>query len=65
MWGTYDHRDGFAGARIQYETELRSYKKLNHGPNKPCPCRSGQKYRHCHKKEVDWLQVAQASRSAA
>ena len=60
LWGTYHHRDGFEGAKWQYEAELLSYKKQNHGPNKPCPCRNGRKYRHCHKGEVDKLLVAQA-----
>ena len=55
LWGTYHHRDGFEGAKRQYEAELRNYKKQNHGPNKPCPCRNGRKYRHCHKGEVDKL----------
>ena len=60
LWGTYQHRDGFEGAKRQYEAELLNYKKQNHGSNKPCPCRNGRKYRHCHKGEVDKLLAAQA-----
>ena len=60
LWGTYHHRDGFEGAKRQYEAELLNYKKQNHGPNKPCPCRNGRKYRHCHKGEVDQLLAAPA-----
>lgn len=60
LWGTYHHRDGFGGAKRQYEAELRNYKKQNHGPNKPCPCRNGRKYRYCHKGEVDKLMATQA-----
>ena len=61
LWGTYHHRDGFEGAKQQHEAELRNYKKQNHGPNKPCPCRNGRKYRHCHKGEVDKLLATQVS----
>ncbi len=61
LWGTYHHRDGFEGAKRQYEAELRNYKKQNHGPNKPCRCRNGRKYRHCHKGEVDKLLAMQTA----
>ena len=63
LWGTYHHGDGFEGAKRQYEAELLSYKKQNHGPNKPCPCRNGRKYRHCHKGEVDQLLALPAAGS--
>ena len=52
LWETYNHRDGFAGARRQYEAELLNYKRLNHGANQPCPCRNDRKYRHCHKSRI-------------
>ena len=60
LWETYNHRDGFAGTRRQYEAELLNYKRLNHGANKPSSCRNDRKYRHCHKREVDQLLATQA-----
>ena len=37
LWETYNHRDGFAGARHQYEAELLNYKRLNHGDEQALP----------------------------
>ena len=55
LWSTYSHRFGFATAAQQYMSELKRYKKLKRGNNKPCPCGSGSKYRDCHKPECDRL----------
>ena len=55
LWSTYSHRGGFDAAARQYIAELKRYKKLKRGNNKPCPCGSGKKYRDCHKPECDTL----------
>ena len=55
LWSTYSHKDGFRKAAHQYISELRRYRKMKRGNNKPCPCGSGKKYRDCHKPECDAL----------
>ena len=55
LWRAYSHQGGFGVAAQQYISELRRYKKLKRGNNKPCPCGSGKKYRDCHKPECDTL----------
>ena len=55
LWSTYSHKLGFDAAAHQYLSELKRYKKLKRGNNKPCPCGSGKKYRDCHKPECDTL----------
>ena len=55
LWTTYSHKGGFDAAANQYIAELKRYKKLKRGNNRPCPCGSGRKYRVCHKAECDAL----------
>ena len=55
LWTTYSHKGGFDAAANQYIVELKRYKKLKRGKNRPCPCGSGRKYRVCHKAECDAL----------
>ncbi len=52
LWPEYSH--GNMGW-LEYRQELKRYKKMKRGNNKPCPCGSSKKYRDCHKPECDTL----------
>lgn len=38
--------------RIDYVTEHNGIVKRTVGPNEPCPCNSGKKFKHCHRDKL-------------
>ncbi len=52
LWGEYSH--GRAGP-MEYEAELLNFVRQNPGRYKPCPCGSGENYKNCHFKEVEFF----------
>jgi hypothetical protein len=33
------------------------------GPNDPCPCWTGKKYKHCCRGKIDWEQILRSGRN--